>query len=217
MDWGNITGEYILYLSGELDESSWENAFNQSILVASGGECRMLKLWYTDGFGWLFDRETHKITFILHECKSAKRAGTSMRSYTKCMKEALLQDIGYFVKIKNHNVKTTSELKALATEFGYTDVHQFIIDNFGMFLISSPRFVAYINYDDNVKQLIDKLEPLMVESKVSPSNYIKDDEMSILMDNFNVDDYTFTLMPNEVNLQDTGRILQELNNYGVND
>ena len=145
-NWKTITGSEIIDSCIEDNtirplESVVEDAYKQNWLLASDGELKLLKLYYTDGFGWYFNRESNKIVFVLHECKvlgvDSEYKAVKLKSYITCIKKALLQAIGYYNKIKNKSYASFSkELKKLAKEFNYDDVNQFIIDNFGLFLIT---------------------------------------------------------------------------------
>lgn len=211
-EWKPITGEQILYKSGSALESEFETVMVQSIAEASDGQCQMIKLYYTDGFGWYYDKQQHKIVFILHECKSIKEAGKTLRGYTGCLKRALLQNIGYYLQIQNRQIKSfTPEICNIAKEFGYDDVYQFVLDHFGLFLITSPRFVSYVVMTDELKQYIEDVNLILLHYPgVSPSKYKDIPELRKLRDNFDVSDCPITLMPGQVNLQDTGKIIELL-------
>ena len=155
-NWKTITGSEIIDSCIEDNtirplESVVEDAYKQNWLLASDGELKLPKLYYTDGFGWYFNRKSNKIVFVLHECKvlgvDSEYKAVKLKSYITCIKKALLQAIGYYNKIKNKSYTSFSkELKKLAKEFNYDDVNQFIIDNFGLFLITCPNFVGHIKF-----------------------------------------------------------------------
>lgn len=212
--WKSYTGEEILF--NALDEngniggeSMLEDSIKQGILISSYGECQLLKFYYTDGFGWYF--KNNKITFILHECKVTD-VGTTLRGYVTCIKKALLQNVGYYFKIKHKQyTKFSKKLILLAKEFGYIDVAQFIIDNFGMFLITSPKFICNIDMSNNIKQLINLLEQPIKNCEVSPSKYWDIPELrEIIEKNLNFLDIPFCAMPDNVNLANTGEILNRI-------
>ena len=129
-EWKTITGSEIIDSCIEDDkirplESVVEDAYKQNWLLASEGELKLLKLYYTDGFGWYFNRKTKKLTFVLHECKvlgvDSEFKAVKLKSYITCIKKALLQAIGYYNKIKNRSYSSFSkELKALATSFNFS-------------------------------------------------------------------------------------------------
>ena len=179
-NWKTITGSEIIDSCIEDNtirplESVVEDAYKQNWLLASDGELKLLKLYYTDGFGWYFNHKSNKIVFVLHECKvlgvNSEYKAVKLKSYITCIKKALLQAIGYYNKIKNKSYTSFSkELKKLAKEFNYDDVNQFIIDNFGLFLITCPNFVGHIKFSD-IKDLVTSLEEPMNRSEVTPSKY----------------------------------------------
>ena len=72
-EWKTITGSEIIDSCIEDNakplESAVEDAYKQNWILASNGELKLLKLYYTDGFGWYFNRTTNKLIFVLHECK----------------------------------------------------------------------------------------------------------------------------------------------------
>lgn len=199
-----------------------EDAVKQGMLISSGGECRLLKFYYTDGFGWYFDGQ--RITFILHECKTDQKfVGNTIRSYSTCLRKALLQNIGYYFKIKHGKFSTFSKnLVALAHEFGYDDTVQFIIDHFGMFLITTPKFVCAVTVNEIIRNLLGVIEPYIVNAEqdgLSPSKYWENVPLRSIMENLSVDDFTFQMMPDKVDLADTGEILNNIlksNNNGIN-
>ena len=89
--------------------------------------------------------------------------------------------------------------------------NQFIIDNFGMFLITSPKFICNIDMSENIKALVAKLEIPIQNCSVSPSEYWDVPELRAIMENnFNTLDVPFSLMPDNVNLANTGEILNKL-------
>lgn len=194
-EWKSITGSEIIDSCIEDDtirplESIVEDAYKQNWLLASNGELRLLKLYYTDGFGWYFNKKTQKLIFVLHECKvlgvDSEFKAVKLKSYITCIKKALLQAIGYYNKIKNRSYSSFSkELKNIAKAFNYDDVNQFIIDNFGLFLITCPNFVGHVKFSD-IHDLVMTLEDPMNNSEVSPSKYwSKDPILKQIMEQWN--------------------------------
>lgn len=218
-NWKTITGSEIIDSCIEDNtirplESVVEDAYKQNWLLASDGELKLLKLYYTDGFGWYFNRKSNKIVFVLHECKvlgvDSEYKAVKLKSYITCIKKALLQAIGYYNKIKNKSYTSFSkELKKLAKEFNYDDVNQFIIDNFGLFLITCPNFVGHIKFSD-IKDLVKSLEEPMNRSEVTPSKYwSKDFRLKTLMELW--DPENVELIPTEkYDTTDTQKILNEI-------
>jgi hypothetical protein len=218
-NWKTITGSEIIDSCIEDNtirplESVVEDAYKQNWLLASDGELKLLKLYYTDGFGWYFNRKSNKIVFVLHECKvlgvDSEYKAVKLKSYITCIKKALLQAIGYYNKIKNKSYTSFSkELKKLAKEFNYDDVNQFIIDNFGLFLITCPNFVGHIKFSD-IKDLVTSLEEPMNRSEVTPSKYwSKDVVLRSIMENWNPENVS--LIPTEkYDTTETQKILNEI-------
>ena len=218
-NWKSITGSEIIDSCIEDNtirplESVVEDAYKQNWLLASDGELKLLKLYYTDGFGWYFNRKSNKIVFVLHECKvlgvDSEYKAVKLKSYITCIKKALLQAIGYYNKIKNKSYTSFSkELKKLAKEFNYDDVNQFIIDNFGLFLITCPNFVGHIKFSD-IKDLVKSLEEPMNRSEVTPSKYwSKDFRLKTIMELW--DPENVELIPTEkYDTTDTQKILNEI-------
>jgi hypothetical protein len=218
-NWKTITGSEIIDSCIEDNtirplESVVEDAYKQNWLLASDGELKLLKLYYTDGFGWYFNRKSNKIVFVLHECKvlgvDSEYKAVKLKSYITCIKKALLQAIGYYNKIKNKSYTSFSkELKKLAKEFNYDDVNQFIIDNFGLFLITCPNFVGHIKFSD-IKDLVTSLEEPMNRSEVTPSKYwSKDFKLRTLMELW--DPENVALIPTEkYDTTDTQKVLNEI-------
>lgn len=218
-NWKTITGSEIIDSCIEDNtirplESVVEDAYKQNWLLASDGELKLLKLYYTDGFGWYFNRKSNKIVFVLHECKvlgvDSEYKAVKLKSYITCIKKALLQAIGYYNKIKNKSYTSFSkELKKLAKEFNYDDVNQFIIDNFGLFLITCPNFVGHIKFSD-IKDLVTSLEDPMNRSEVTPSKYwSKDFKLRTLMELW--DPENVELIPTEkYDTTDTQKVLNEI-------
>ena len=218
-NWKTITGSEIIDSCIEDNtirplESVVEDAYKQNWLLASDGELKLLKLYYTDGFGWYFNRKSNKIVFVLHECKvlgvDSEYKAVKLKSYITCIKKALLQAIGYYNKIKNKSYTSFSkELKKLAKEFNYDDVNQFIIDNFGLFLITCPNFVGHIKFSD-IKDLVTSLEEPMNRSEVTPSKYwSKDFRLKTIMELW--DPENVELIPTEkYDTTDTQRVLNEI-------
>jgi hypothetical protein len=218
-EWKTITGSEIIDSCIEDNtirplESVVEDAYKQNWLLASEGELKLLKLYYTDGFGWYFNKKSNKVVFVLHECKvlgvDSEYKAVKLKSYITCIKKALLQAIGYYNKIKNKSYTSFSkELKKLAKEFNYDDVNQFIIDNFGLFLITCPNFVGHIKFSD-IKDLVKSLEEPMNRSEVTPSKYwSKDFRLKTIMELW--DPENVELIPTEkYDTTDTQRILNEI-------
>ena len=218
-NWKTITGSEIIDSCIEDNtirplESIVEDAYKQNWLLASDGELKLLKLYYTDGFGWYFNRKSNKIVFVLHECKvlgvDSEYKAVKLKSYITCIKKALLQAIGYYNKIKNKSYTSFSkELKKLAKEFNYDDVNQFIIDNFGLFLITCPNFVGHIKFSD-IKDLVTSLEEPMNRSEVTPSKYwSKDFRLKTIMELW--DPENGELIPTEkYDTTDTQKVLNEI-------
>lgn len=218
-NWKTITGSEIIDSCIEDNtirplESVVEDAYKQNWLLASDGELKLLKLYYTDGFGWYFNRKSNKIVFVLHECKvlgvDSEYKAVKLKSYITCIKKALLQAIGYYNKIKNKSYTSFSkELKRLAKEFNYDDINQFIIDNFGLFLITCPNFVGHIKFSD-IKDLVKSLEDPMNRSEVTPSKYwSKDFKLRTLMELW--DPENVELIPTEkYDTTDTQKVLNEI-------
>lgn len=218
-EWKAITGSEIIDSCIEDNqikplESVVEDAYKQNWLLASDGELKLLKLYYTDGFGWYFNKKTNKIVFVLHECKvlgvDSDFKAVKLKSYITCIKKALLQAIGYYNKIKNRSYSSFSkELKLLASKFNYEDVNQFIIDNFGLFLITCPNFVGHVKYSD-IKDLVTSLEEPMNKSEVTPSKYwSKDFRLKTIMELWNPENVS--LIPTDkYDTTDTQKVLNEI-------
>jgi hypothetical protein len=218
-EWKTITGSEIIDSCIEDNqikplESVVEDAYKQNWLLASDGELKLLKLYYTDGFGWYFNKKTNKIVFVLHECKvlgvDSDFKAVKLKSYITCIKKALLQAIGYYNKIKNRSYSSFSkELKLLASKFNYEDVNQFIIDNFGLFLITCPNFVGHVKYSD-IKDLVTSLEEPMNKSEVTPSKYwSKDFRLKTIMELWNPENVS--LIPTDkYDTTDTQKVLNEI-------
>jgi hypothetical protein len=221
-EWKEISGSEIIDSCIEDDtirpmESAVEDAYKQNWILASNGELKLLKLYYTDGFGWYFNKKTNKITFVLHECKvlGAKTEGKAIRleTYETCIKKALLQAIGYYNKIKNKSyISFSKELKSLAKSFNYDDVNQFIIDNFGLFLITCPNFISHIKFSE-VKELVKQLEEPMNNSEVTPSKYwSKDPELKHIMEAWDKVKTVSLIPAKDYITTDTEQILKEILN-----
>ena len=218
-EWKTITGSEIIDSCIEDNtirplESVVEDAYKQNWILASNGELKLLKLYYTDGFGWYFNKNTKKIIFVLHECKvlgaDSNFKEIKLKSYITCIKKALLQAIGYYNKIKNKSYCSFSkELNKLAKEFNYDDVNQFIIDNFGLFLITCPNFVGHVKFSE-IKDLVKSLEEPMNNSEVTPSKYwSKDPILKNIMESWNPENVS--LIPTEkYDTTDTHKILNEI-------
>lgn len=218
-EWKSITGSEIIDSCIEDDtirplESIVEDAYKQNWLLASNGELRLLKLYYTDGFGWYFNKKTQKLIFVLHECKvlgiDSEFKAVKLKSYITCIKKALLQAIGYYNKIKNRSYSSFSkELKNIAKVFDYNDVNQFIIDNFGLFLITCPNFVGHVKFSD-IRDLVITLEEPMNNSEVSPSKYwSKDPILKQIMEQWNPEN-VFLIPTDQYDTTDTQQILNEI-------
>lgn len=220
-NWKPITGSEIIDSCIEDNnikplESAVEDAYKQNWLLASDGELKLLKLYYTDGFGWYFNKKTRQLTFVLHECKvlgvDTEFKAVKLKSYITCIKKALLQAIGYYNKIKNKSyISFSKELKSLAKSFNYDDVNQFIIDNFGLFLITCPNFVCHVKFSE-IKDLVLSLEEPMNNSEVTPSKYwSKDPELKHIMEAWNAEDVLVCPTEN-YNTTNTEQILKEILN-----
>lgn len=218
-EWKAITGSEIIDSCIEDNtirplESAVEDAYKQNWILASEGELTLLKLYYTDGFGWYFNRKTNKVVFVLHECKvlgvDSEFKAVKLKSYITCIKKALLQAIGYYHKIKNKSYSSFSKkLKGIAEMFGYTDLNKFIIDNFGLFLITCPNFVGHVKFSD-IKDLVASLEEPMNHSEVTPSKYwSKDPELKRIMEEWNPENVS--LIPTDkYDTTDTQKVLNEI-------
>jgi hypothetical protein len=218
-EWKTITGSEIIDSRIEDDkirplESIVEDAYKQNWLLASDGELKLLKLYYTDGFGWYFNKTTNKLIFVLHECKvlgvNSEFKSIKLKSYITCIKKALLQAIGYYNKIKNRSYSSFSkELKGIAKLFDYDNVNQFIIDHFGLFLITCPNFVGHVKFSE-IKDLVKSLEEPMNNSEVTPSKYwSKDPILKEIMESW--DAANVSLIPTEkYDTTDTQKILNEI-------
>ena len=218
-EWKTITGSEIIDSCIEDNtirprESDVEDAYKLNWYRASDGELKLLKLYYTDGFGWYFNKKTNKLVFVLHECKvlgaDSEFKAVKFKTYITCIKKALLQAIGYYNKIKNQTYKSFSrELKNIAKSFAYDDINKFIIDNFGLFLITCPNFVGHVKFTD-VKDLVTSLEEPMNQSKVTPSKYWdKDPVLKQIMEDWNPENVS--LIPTDkYDTTDTQRILNEI-------
>jgi hypothetical protein len=210
--WNSYTGEMILEPiideNGNVpDEPALEDQFKHAIYSSSNGELSLVKLYHTDGFGWYF--YNNKIVFVLHECKANIKVKT-MRGFITCLKKAFLQNIGYYFKIKHGKIKRGFPKKLVELSKGYDSIHQFIIDNFGLFLMTNEVFVSHIVIDDKVQELLDTLEPLILETDKSPSNYWDDPKLREVMESFDVLDYPFERMDKNVDIADTGKILNNI-------
>ena len=216
--WNSYTGEEILYNAmdnnGSIsNEPMFEDAIKQGLNISSDGDCLLLKFYWTDGFGWYFNGTD--IVFILHECKIGNAVGKTFRGYLTCVKKAFLQIIGYYFKIKNGEYSRFSKkLSDLAIIFGYTDISKFIIDHFGMFLITSDKFVCNITINDSIKELLSKLEEPIKNTEKTPSKYWEEESLKKIMQDFDILDIPFTMMPDNVDLADTGKILNNILNNG---
>ena len=211
--WNKFTGsmilEPIMCEDGRVpNEAVLEDQFKHAIYESSNGELNLVKLYWTDGFGWYFG-EDGKIIFVLHECKANLSAKT-MRGFETCLKKAFLQNIGYYFKIKHKKYTNfPSQLISLAKEKGYDVVQDYIVDNFGLFLMTNERFVSNIDMDDKVRTLLDELEPLVLDTDKSPSKYWEDRRMRAVMEKFDVMDYPFDFMDFNVDIANTGEILNK--------
>ena len=220
-EWKTITGSEIIDSCIEDDkirplESAVEDAYKQNWLLASDGELKLLKFYYTDGFGWYFNKKDGKLTFVLHECKvlgvDSEFKAVKLKNYITCIKKALLQAIGYYYKIKNREYTSFSkELKKVAKDFGYDDINKFIVDNFGLFLITCPNFVGHIKFSE-VKDLVESLKEPINKAQHSPSKYWdKEAEMKEIMNAWDAENVS--LIPTEkYDTTDTQKILQEILN-----
>jgi hypothetical protein len=218
-EWKTITGSEIIDSCIEDNtvrprESDVEDAYKLNWYRASDGELKLLKLYYTDGFGWYFNKKTNKLVFVLHECKvlgaDSEFKAVKFKTYITCIKKALLQAIGYYNKIKNKTYTSFSkELKNIAQMFDYNDINKFIVDHFGLFLITCPNFVGHVKFTD-VKDLVTSLEEPMNQSKVTPSKYWdKDPVLKRIMEDWNPENVS--LIPTDkYDTTDTQRILKEM-------
>lgn len=215
--WKSYTGEMILEPiiceDGKVpNEAVLEDQFKHAIYSSSNGELNLVKLYWTDGFGWYL-REDGKILFVLHECKANITAKTE-RGFITCLRKALLQNIGYYFKIKHRKYNNfPAKLNELASG---KPVHDFIIDNFGLFLMTNEKFVSHIPVDDQIQELLNRLEPLVLKTDKSPSKYWEDADMREVMESFNVLDYPFDDMNGDVDIANTGDILDNLFKNNVN-
>lgn len=219
-NWENISGSEIIDSCIEDEnvkprESEVEDAYKQSWLLASKGELKLLKLYYTDGFGWYYNRKTHKLVFVLHECKvigvGSEFKTVKFKNYKTCIRKALLQAIGYYYKIKNKQYTSFSkELKNVAKEFDYDDVNKFIIDHFGLFLITCPNFVGHVKFSE-VKDLVKELEEPIRNSEVSPSKYWSDknSNMKQIMEAWDADEASM-IPTKDYDTSDTQKVLNEV-------
>ena len=221
--WKNISGSEIIDSCIEDNkirprESEVEDAYKQNWMLASEGELKLLKLYYTDGFGWYHNKETNQVVFVLHECKvlgvNSEFKEVQIGAYIEAVKKALLQVIGYYNKIKNKSYSSFSkELKRLAKQFDYEDANQFIIDNFGLFLITCPNFVAHVTFSE-VEDLVQCLEEPMNNSEVTPSKYwSKDPILRDIMESWNPNNVSL-ISTKEYDTTDTEKYLNELVNNG---
>ena len=113
-------------------------------------------------------------------------------------------------KIKNKSYSSFSkELKAIAKNCNYDDINKFIIDHFGLFLITCPNFVGHVKFTD-VKDLVTSLEEPMNQSEVTPSKYwTKDPVLKQIMEDWNPENVS--LIPTDkYDTTDTQRILNEI-------
>lgn len=213
--WKSYTGEMILNkvisIDGKvLSESIFEDAIKLGVKESSNGQLELLKLYWTDGFGWYFNN--NKITFVLHESKANLEAKT-LKGYTTCLKKALLQDIGYYFKLIHGEYKILpKELIDLSEQLGYNTPQECIKNNFGLFLLTNEIFISNIFIDDNMKTLLDKLEPLIKTSDKSPSKYWEDKNLRKIMQDFDVSNYGFQFMAKDADLANTGDILNKIIN-----
>ena len=209
--WNSYTGEMILEpiicADGKVpNEAVLEDQFKHAIYSSSNGELNLVKLYWTDGFGWYFG-EDNKIVFVLHECKANISAKT-MRGYITCLRKALLQNIGYYFKIKHRKYTNfPNKLTELAKEKGYNVVQDFIIDNFGLFIMTNEVFISNVEVNEKVQELLNTLEPLVLETDKSPSKYWEDPRMRTVMESFDVMDYPFDFMKRNADIMNTGTIL----------
>ena len=76
--------------------------------------------------------------------------------------------------------------------------------------MTNEVFVSHVVIDDKVQELLDALEPLILETDKSPSNYWDDPKLREIMESFDVLDYPFERMDKNVDIADTGKILNNI-------
>ena len=112
-EWKTITGSEIIDSCIEDDkvrplESAVEDAYKQNWLLASEGELKLLKFYYTDGFGWYFNKKDGKLTFVLHECKvlgvDSEFKAVKLKNYITCIKKALYRLLVIITKLRIENI-----------------------------------------------------------------------------------------------------------------
>ena len=88
-------------------------------------------------------------------------------------------------------------------------VNKFIIDHFGLFLITCPNFVGHVKFSE-IKDLVKSLEEPMNNSEVTPSKYwSKDVVLRSIMENWNPENVS--LIPTEkYDTTETQKILNEI-------
>lgn len=214
--WNTYTGETLLEKTGDNlscpNEEFFEDGIKGAIAIASNQKCVLSKFQRTDGFAYYI--KDSKITFILHECKVRfEETGKSFRGYSTCFRKSLLQVIGYYFKIKYYKFCNFSpELIKIAKDFNYTDVNKFVIDNFGLFIITNPEFTCTVPID-SIMYLIEELEQPIMSSLVSPSMYWKKDkQLRYIMENFNFKPSDLKNMRCDVDFADIELILNNILN-----
>lgn len=219
--WNSYTGEMILEpivgVDGKIpNEEALEDQVKHAINFSSNGELNLVKLYHTDGFGWYFNN--NKIIFVLHECKiNIRNKAKTLKGYKTELKKAFLQNIAYYFKIKHRKIKPEKfpkKLVELAKD--YESVYDFIIDNFGLFLMTNDVFVSHIVLNNDVQKLLDDLEPFVLKTNKYPSDYWDDVKMREIMKSFDVMDFPFDFMDKNVDIANTGEILNNLFKIEIN-
>ena len=200
------------------DEACLESAMNIAINSSSNNRLELIKLYWTDGFGWYYG-DDNRIAFVIHECKANIPAKTE-KGYNTCYRKALAQDIGYYIQIKNGKYTNfPKELIDLSKKYGYNRVQDCISDNLALFLLTNDKFVSNVLVDNKIRALITKLEPLMLKSDKTPSKYWEDIEIRNVMESFDVSSASYDLVEGPADLSNTGDILNKYlknKNNGIN-
>ena len=110
-----------------------------------------------------------------------------------------------FMKDKQKSSRISNEFEESISR--YYASRDYIVNNFGLFLMTNERFVSNIDMDDKVRTLLDELEPLVLDTDKSPSKYWEDHRMRAVMESFDVMDYPFDFMKQSVDIMNTGEIL----------
>lgn len=186
-----------------LGEPYFEDAMKHAIATSSEGELVLGKFSNTDGFGGCI--VDNKPVYVLHECKANIKAKTE-KGYTTCLLKALLQDIGYMFRIKHGKIKDIpTEIKKQAEG----SVYDFITEHLKLFLITNEVFVSHVIVDECCKQLLDMLEPIIINSKKSPSRLWEVPELREIMRAFPVKRYPYTKME-DYDVSFTGIIINNI-------